>query len=353
MVSPEWKFSTLVVGSGPAGSHLSKLLATRGVDVLVLDMPNRTKPFLETLSSRAIPLVGGNLDTSKPCTSNCSLWGGWDVIERAGILRPTGHDWFINRSKFDNELLNKAIAAGATCWHTKATSVKREMGCWNIEMRDGRKIKTKFLVDATGKASAIGIRLGSKRVRIDSLVGIPFQLKCLNKNFEYSTLVAASPGGWWYMGPASDCGNCAVFFTDLDLPEYRYIRSKHGAQQMLFESGLVDQFVLGASGKPFPAFSELLQPCAGEGWLAIGDAAASFDPLSSQGLYKALNSAQLADTVIAGNTVEHLYQSNLQNEFIEFLTDRVSVYGREKRWLSNEFWLRRSIPPELFSTHST
>ncbi|XUJ33041.1 NAD(P)/FAD-dependent oxidoreductase [Bradyrhizobium japonicum] len=38
----------------------------------------------------------------------------------------------------------------------------------------------------------------------------------------------------------------------------------------------------------------LLSEAAGEGWIAVGDAAMAFDPIASQGLFNALSSALVA-----------------------------------------------------------
>src|SRR5947209_19913475 len=45
-------------------------------------------------------------------------------------------------------------------------------------------------------------------------------------------------------------------------------------------------------GKPMlhAAASQRLETCKGDGWLAVGDAASTFDPLSSQGIIKGLRS---------------------------------------------------------------
>ncbi|MGC2111535.1 MAG: hypothetical protein WA655_18610 [Candidatus Korobacteraceae bacterium] len=53
-----------------------------------------------------------------------------------------------------------------------------------------------------------------------------------------------------------------------------------------------------AQGPPmiFGAQSHILQPMGGCGWVAAGDAAMAFDPLSSQGITKALRSGKLAKT---------------------------------------------------------
>src|SRR5260370_25731377 len=50
----------------------------------------------------------------------------------------------------------------------------------------------------------------------------------------------------------------------------------------------------GAAPTAIVAGSFRLSPACGQGWLAVGDAAIAFDPLSSQGIMTAIYSAQKA-----------------------------------------------------------
>ena len=60
----------------------------------------------------------------------------------------------------------------------------------------------------------------------------------------------------------------------------------------------IRSYRLVATPRLVTAESALLSPIAGEGWLAVGDAAASFDPLSSHGIGAALWSGELAAVVL-------------------------------------------------------
>jgi flavin-dependent dehydrogenase len=85
---------------------------------------------------------------------------------------------------------------------------------------------------------------------------------------------------------------------------------------------------------------------SGENWLAIGDAAMAFDPLSSQGLYNAMRSALDASEAVR----QHLsgksdalrdYAIREQERFPEFLERRSTYYRRETRWRDAPFWNQR------------
>lgn len=344
--------AVLVAGSGPAGARLAAELCRQGRHVLLVGRTGRTRPYLETLSSRARPLLGTlELAEARPCASNLAAWGGHETSERQGILRPWGHDWFVDRERFDAALVGIARTVGAELLSAPVTSVERASGHWTVGLQDGRRVHAGFLVDASGRASALGHRLGARRVRLDKLVGIPVRLERPAAVLQHSTLVASTPAGWWYAGPTPEGGACAIFFTDTDLPEYRAFRAPGGAARALDEVSALRDLCSGVDrlGAPFMATSEWLRPCAGDGWLAIGDAAASFDPLSSQGLYRSLLSAQLAAAAILGEQGTRAYRSRLQVDLLEYLAGRSAVYGREQRWASSPFWQRRAVaaPPLL------
>lgn len=80
----------------------------------------------------------------------------------------------------------------------------------------------------------------------------------------------------------------------------------------------------------------------------MGDAAIAFDPLSSQGVYKALesgiNAARAIQNYFAGDdTALQDYAVEVQREFDNYLLMRSEYYGRETRWPHSIFWQRRRL----------
>ncbi|GES98855.1 NAD(P)/FAD-dependent oxidoreductase [Rhizophagus clarus] len=90
-------------------------------------------------------------------------------------------------------------------------------------------------------------------------------------------------------------------------------------------------------------------------WIAIGDSAASFDPLSSQGMLTALYSAKLGAEAIffqyfngkkTNNkeiTVQPLenFQQYIENTFRKYKSEKSFFYNKEQRWNNEVFWKRR------------
>ena len=94
------------------------------------------------------------------------------------------------------------------------------------------------------------------------------------------------------------------------------------------------------------AHSVRARPCAGKNWLAIGDAAQAYDPLSGQGITKALTSGLRAAETISADlfqnrvTVED-YVKTTDHEYEDYLRSRLLHYRRERRWPDSPFWQRR------------
>jgi hypothetical protein len=94
------------------------------------------------------------------------------------------------------------------------------------------------------------------------------------------------------------------------------------------------------------AHSQRLARITGAAWLAVGDAATTFDPLSSQGICKGLRTGIMAAYAIGdyfkGSSAGlEKYEAIVAREFEEYLRVRADYYGRERRWCDAPFWHRR------------
>jgi flavin-dependent dehydrogenase len=84
----------------------------------------------------------------------------------------------------------------------------------------------------------------------------------------------------------------------------------------------------------------------------VGDAASAWDPLSSQGIAKALRSGvAAADTIIeylSGDPAAMVrYANGSQADFEQYLNTYHHYYRREMRWPEAVFWNRRHALREL------
>src|SRR5262249_5330299 len=105
------------------------------------------------------------------------------------------------------------------------------------------------------------------------------------------TLIEAAEDGWFYASALPAGRAVVVFFTDSDLPAARVLRDRATFDQAVAGPRLLAGGLRGRrEGSPVlrAASSGWLETPAGPDWLAVGDAAFTLDPLSGQGIVKAL-----------------------------------------------------------------
>jgi flavin-dependent dehydrogenase len=78
----------------------------------------------------------------------------------------------------------------------------------------------------------------------------------------------------------------------------------------------------------------MLSAAAGEGWIAVGDAASAFDPIASQGLFNALSSALVATGALLSAdglspAAARLYSDAVAATFSWSEAGRSNIYGRD------------------------
>lgn len=105
----------------------------------------------------------------------------------------------------------------------------------------------------------------------------------------------------------------------------------------------------GISLRVLPAESSRLDVIAGDGWLALGDAAAAYDPLSSYGIASAMGSGfygghAIADILEGREDARFAYLEVMQRACGTCLDLQREHYARERRWPDAPFWRRRQVP---------
>jgi flavin-dependent dehydrogenase len=97
-----------------------------------------------------------------------------------------------------------------------------------------------------------------------------------------------------------------------------------------------------------PAASVLRQPVSGPNWIAAGDAALAFDPLSGLGVHKAIESGLRSSAAIARHlendrTGMTEYENWAVESFRSYLAVRRQFYCAVERWPGSRFWERRGL----------
>lgn len=360
-------FDVVIVGGGPAGAATALALTRMGWRVAVMErLIDASCGRVETLPPEVrVPLVAlGVWDRfleSRPSASPgaVSAWGGPDLLEADYIVNPFGCGWHVDRREFD-ALLVGALEheSGRSLRPARVACIARHPSSgWCLEVVVGEErlsFNAKVVVDATGRSARIARILGARRLVQDGLVGLVSSRPACGAPLceDRRTLVEAVEGGWWYTAPRPAGGVAAMFLTDADLlPRGRGLLIQFWGEQLRLAphtAARVDKMDLsaGLGVRVRPAESSRLDRSAGEDWLAVGDAASAWDPLSSQGVYRALVTGLEAscalDNLLQGDRQAlDAYADRVAADHSAYLEMRSAYYGAERRWPVAPFWRRR------------
>ncbi|HEX2211677.1 MAG TPA: FAD-dependent oxidoreductase [Longimicrobium sp.] len=289
-----------------------------------------------------------------PAYGTAAAWGSPVPHENEFVFRVRQVGWHLDRGAFDGMLADQAALRGVRVLRqTRVLDAAREPGGWRLTLSTGAELRARVLIDATGRGAALARRgAGARQVVRDRLAGFVRFFRQPGGGGVPHTLVEAFADGWWYTAPLPDGRRVVACMTDTDLARGLGLEEDDAWRALLDEAAPRVRASLANAVQDGDAIvraarSRCLEPAAGEDWIAVGDAASSFDPLSSQGMMKALRSGIFAayaagDLLAKGDDAGmHRYRAFVKREFDAYLRTRARYYADERRWPGREFWRRR------------
>lgn len=356
----------VIVGGGPAGAAAAITLARLGLQSSVREarqspdfkigecLPPSASAILERLGLNRRMREDGHLASY----GNRSVWGSATPVERDFIFGTEGSGWQLDRLKFEVALATEARASGAD-WQDghRLLQCTRHKSHWELTFQTpsgNDTLEADFVLDATGRAAHVARRFDARQIRYDRLIGValPLQSGSGGGIAENLTLVEAVASGWWYSARVPDDKLMVVYLTDSDLIDHKNDTTTTGWLALLEETEHTLRRVREGDYRPLveprllAANSSKLDYQFGEGWLAVGDAAAAFDPLSSYGISAALGSGFYAacatvDFLTGHTDALHSYQQLIDDAYAQYLSMHYDYYSLEQRWPHELFWQRR------------
>ena len=352
-------FDAVVVGGGPAGSAAAIALADAHRSVAILDrggpplrrvgevLPPGVRPALQRLGVWREFLGDGHL----PSPGTVVVWGGDEPADQDHVWSPDGQGWHVDRHRFDHMLLTAAERRGATVLRAAhAAGARRHRGGWLVDASgEGGTFRVggDFLVEATGRAPSLTRLAEARRTSCDRLVAVVATIES-SPSADDRLLVEASETGWWYSARTPGSGLVMAWMTEPDVGRGGARRLRTGWRDEL-DRAPYSRARLGAAdvtALTVVAANSCRRRAALERWVAVGDAAAAYDPLAGQGVVRALATGEQAAVAIvatqAGDSgALETYAEAVSRTFDQYLQLRRDYYRTEPRWPQSPFWSRR------------
>ncbi|HEX8164041.1 MAG TPA: NAD(P)/FAD-dependent oxidoreductase [Pyrinomonadaceae bacterium] len=371
-VTDNQNFDLLIVGAGPAGSFAAELLARGGARVALFDgrPPGEPKACGGGVTSKALKAYPHLLDAAGRTVSEVELFSPAGGRVRLRLRDPFA---IYSRTAFDSHLRERARAAGAHVFDERVTAVfDREEGePWTVRTRDKKKAwRGDVLVAADGANSPAARRLAGSLPNSEMEVAFGYRAP-LPRADSAPTVIAFLPGwvGYAWAFPRLDHVSFGIATTQ-DAFDHRALDRLLWDFMIGYYAQREDESTplwsardarLGESPEPSDAArgeSEVkrlrasiegklragvdayaaripgLAPgtwdarrVCGDGWALVGDAAGFADPVTGEGIYYALRSAELlAESFLAGDPAS--YGDRCRTDFVRELRRASEMRGR-------------------------
>lgn len=337
----------LVVGAGPAGCAAATRLARDGAQVVLVHRRQRNQRSSEVLPGSAGRLLlaaglGAVEDLAEGrCGGTLSAWGAENLVASDTFASPDGAGWWIDRARFDSVLRRRSAGAGVTVLRDPVRALRRDGRRWVADLGRGRSVTASWVIDSTGRAAAVARQMGAVRRYGPRLVAVHARTVEGQATAPARIFLEAQRDGWWYVGASAQRRISAVAAV-LARDARRLIGGfPAGLRSTQHLTRWADQPGGWTPPKVSPAGTSFLHAVCADRWIACGDAAIAFDPLSSQGLVGALASGlTAAHAVCSDNTGAALADIAARHSDVLRIYEarRSAAYAREYRWPNCPFW---------------
>jgi len=326
------QYDIIVVGAGPAGSTFARITASNGLSVLLLEKKQQI----------GIPVRCGEGVIESELRLFHEPLSEWiaTAIDKFCFVAPNeknvtvnlqGKGFILNRKVFDNDLAKYAEDEGATVvTNTYVNNLlfdrDRVVGIRGVSDGESIEIKSKIVIGADGVESRIGRFAGiNTKLNINNIdAGYQKTISGIDVDKNTCTFYVSNelaPGGYLWIFPKSKySANIGIGISGKasingGSPKYRldkFINSK-------FPNHKVESIAIG--GIPL---SKPIDKMVTDGFILIGDAGRTVNPLSGGGIILGMKSA-----VQAANVAIKVIKNELE-------PSKENLMEYQKKWMENE-----------------
>ena len=300
-----------ILGGGPAGAFAAEKLASAGLRVILIDEKLAwEKPCGGGLTHKAYSQYPFLIENSTPkrLVTETVL-----AAPNAGQVTLKLGDPLLIYSRYDlnRMLLERAERAGAQIEKTRVTQMTRLGTGWQLRTLAG-DVDADFCIVATGARNPLR-DVGTELTPRDTMAALGYYVPGEQAHIDIQFL----PGLEGYIWNFPRCGHRSIGICGKGEPA--------SALRRRLETYMAGR---GIGWKAAEFYSHLLPSLdtrswkqnrvAGDGWMAVGDAAGLVDPITGEGLYYAIRSADLAAQSLLADTGQersHEYRRLLRRDF--------------------------------------
>lgn len=347
----------VIFGKGIAGLTLSFLLTKKNIPHVIVERSGEGKVFAygETLPPSALLLLQrlGLLqlfeeNSYRKTYGYHSCWGSDQVTD----INFYHHHPFKNGLKIHKQQILDALEEQANpeaIVYQKSYDVVLEKDQIHHLLLDGKQvIQGKVFIDATGRKRALLNKMNIPSESFDNLISFSCHLpKIEHPKLVHEVYVESFEHGWGIVSALNETENVFSLFTTKGNLMHKQLSTYENWNTILSGTKYLKDFLVpNIQPKVIGGNSNSSKPTkvTGENWLALGDAAIAFDPLSSHGITNAIYTAMLAAHTIEQiqidgnrNALEN-YQETIDQIFDQYLSSKNQLYLSEKRWKDSAFW---------------
>ena len=356
----------LVAGGGPAGATIARLLAGFGFHVVVVEKRRFPRHQIgESLTPQILPIL--------------DFLGVRSQVEAAGFLRMAGHTvcwgsshprtsyyspdqtrrgFQVWREDFDSLLLAHAQNGGVQVIEDLAIDSVTLGSSAVIAHTHQGSCTASFFIDASGHSGILarqGFRQRDATFQTLALTGYWRDAANPPGIDSANTILETYPHGLvWSVPLHNGLRNVTLLIdwhlgdrirqTGLELFYHSELR------QVAYVTNLLTEAQLAKPLQVFDATWYTTSTFAGERFLLVGDAGLFVDPLSSEGVHKAMASAITGAVVVntifkrpvTASAAIRFYEENQRHTYDSHYAESVRYYGEERRWPEAPFWAKRS-----------
>ena len=312
------RFDVAVAGAGPAGAWTAYRLARQGARVAIVDGSHpREKPCGGGVTARALELIADSHlfpgaardDGDKTLAVRAAVFEQEDHATTVPL--PDGALAIVSRATFDRALLDAALNAGAELVPERVVDAGTSAdGAWFRTTR--HRLTSAWIVGADGAAGLVRRRVWRPFRRDQISIATGYFAHGVSSTDIVVRFTEHPPGYAWSF-PRTDhlaIGVCA----QADIATAAALR--HWTRCWIERTGLAKDATLAPYSWPIPSLSErdiADERASGRRWMLVGDAAGLVDPITREGIFFALQSADAAAAAIAaGGNAARRYDAALR-----------------------------------------